>query len=162
MIYKLSEVAKTKHQFEKWVDAKKIEVEKIIYEKRNEIYKREVNNQLADFETLKNAWDGLMKLRKKSTDYDIDIKIDNKGYTDFYVRFPIEQEHLYKMIEDRNTYCKENDIPKCCVYLQEWLWKYLKDQLKETFNFVDWCDASYCVEDTCYNFVKKVFVVRFK
>lgn len=162
MIYKLSEVAKTKHQFEKWVDAKKIEVEKTIYEKRNEIYKRQVNNQLADFETLKSAWDGLMKLRKKSTDYDIDIKIDNKGYTDFYVRFPIEQEHLYKMIEDRNTYCKENNIPKCCVYLHEWLWKYLKDQLKETFNFVDWCDVSYCVEDTCYNFVKKVFVVRFK
>jgi hypothetical protein len=162
MIYKFSEVAPTKAEFEKWVNDKKAEVEKTIYSNRRDIYRNEVNKQLDDFDSLKKAWDGMTRLREKSSDYDIDIKIDNQGYTEFKVRFPITKEQYEKILDDRNTYCKENDIPRSCAYMCEWLWKGLKDQIKTDFDFVRFHEGDYVVEDTCDTYVKKVSVGRFK
>lgn len=165
MIYRFSQILefiKTKADFEKWVDEKKAEIKEIIYAERNEINKREVRDELDKFETLKFAWDGMMNLRKKSVDYDLDILINKKGYTEFAVRFPIDKEVYYKILDDRKTYCKEYDIPLSCCYVWEWLWSGLKDKIKSDFDFVNFHDGEYCVEDTAYTFVKKVQVGSFK
>lgn len=156
------EFVKTKADFEKWITDKKAEIRDIIYNKRNEINKREVRDELDNFETLKYAWDGMMNLRKKSTDYDLVIYISNKGYTEFFVKFPIDKEVYYKILDDRKTYCKENDIPLSCAYLFEWLWSGLKDKIKSDFDFVKFHDGDYVVEDTAYTFVKKVQIGSFK
>lgn len=165
MIYRFSqliETIKTKADFEKWVLEKKAEVREIIYAERNEINQREVRDELDRFETLKYAWDGMMNLRKNSPDYDLVIYIHKKGYTEFAVRFPIDKDEYYKILEDRRTYCKENDIPLSCAYLCEWLWDALKDKIKSDFDFVKFHEGNYAIEDTDYTFVKKVFVSTFK
>lgn len=165
MIYEfstLTETIKTKADFDKWVDERLAEIDTLVMNRR-EIYPRELRNEKASFESIKNVWDAMNTLRKESPDYDITIVIDKQGYHTFKVRFPITNEERIQVIDARNTYCAENDIPRSCAYISEWYWKYLGDKVKNKFHFAYFeSGREYQVEDTAYTNIKKIEVYRFK
>ena len=139
MIYRFSELVKTlktQSQFDKWVEARKNEAKALAYENRPVIYKRELEHEIDNLDSLKKAYKPISALRKKSEDYDILIGIDNKGYSIFRVYFPITRTELDKAVEYRQERIKElGKWGSACISLDEAVWSVLHEKVFKTFKF---------------------------
>ena len=85
----LIEDIKRKATLQKWVNEKKELAKKLAYEHRDTIYKRELEDDIKRLDYILPLWEKFKKLRKKSTDYDVLINIDRKGYITLQITFPI-------------------------------------------------------------------------
>ena len=132
----LTETLKTQAAFDKWVETRKTEAKALAYENRPEIYKRELEHEIDNIDSLKKAYKPLKALRKKSGDYDALITIDNKGYSSFRVYFPITQKELDEAIEYRQMRIKElGKWGSACISLDDAVWNTLHDKVFKTFSF---------------------------
>ena len=169
MVHKFSnllETIKTKADFNKWVEELTKNAETLIYKNRNEIYKNEVARELADLNSLKNAWDGMLSLREKSTNYDLAIIIDNKGYHTFRAYFPITEEERDKCREYREKRIEElggDSTARSCVYFDECVWEVLNEKVYKDFSFAVPFSSYQFFEKVDYNpLLKKFDIARFK
>ena len=113
MVSKISyliESIKRKSTLQKWVNEQKELAKKLAYEHRDTIYKRELEDDIKRLDYILPLWEKFKKLRKKSTDYDVLINIDRKGYITLQITFPITKEELDKAIENKSNYIKENGV----------------------------------------------------
>ena len=99
----LIEDIKRKATLQKWVNEKKELAKKLAYEHRDTIYKRELEDDIKRLDYILPLWEKFKKLRKKSTDYDVLINIDRKGYITLQITFPITKEELDKAIENKSN-----------------------------------------------------------
>ena len=111
MVSKISyliESIKRKSTLQKWVNEQKELAKKLAYEHRDTIYKRELEDDIKRLDYILPLWEKFKKLRKKSTDYDVLINIDRKGYITLQITFPITKEELDKAVESKSDDIKEN------------------------------------------------------
>lgn len=139
MTYRFSELIdtlKTQSSFDKWVEARKLEIKDLAYENRRVIDKRSVEHNQDLFDSVKKAYKPLKALRKKSGDYDAVFTIDKEGYVSFRVYFPITIDELDKAIEYRQERIKElGRWGSACISLDEAVWSVLHEKVFKTFSF---------------------------
>ena len=141
---------KTKKAFEKWVDETTAKLKMDAYENRDTIWKRELENELTAFASLKYAWDKIKALRKKSEDYDLYIFIDKKGYHRFEFLFPIAQEQFNDGLDYREKRVKElnrNGFQwgSACISQDEAVSHIIRDSVRTKYPFLDIHPKSECV-----------------
>ena len=131
----LIEDIKRKATLQKWVNEKKELAKKLAYENRDTIYKRELEDDIKRLDYILPLWEKFKKLRKKSTDYDVLINIDRKGYITLQITFPITKEELDKAIENKSNYIKENGkMYSCCCRLEEEVYKVCHERVEKVFS----------------------------
>lgn len=169
MIYQFSnliETIKSKAEFNEWVDKLVKDTEATIYNSRNEIYKNGVARELADLRSLKNAYDGMMALREKSTNYDLYIIIDRHGYHTFRAYFPITEEEHHKCKEYRENRIAElggDRDARMSVYFDECVWSVLHDKVFKDFSFAVPFSSYQSFEGKEYSpLIRKFEIARFK
>ena len=143
----LIEDIKRKATLQKWVNEKKELAKKLAYEHRDTIYKRELEDDIKRLDYILPLWEKFKKLRKKSTDYDVLINIDRKGYITLQITFPITKEELDKAIENKSNYIKENGkMYSCCCRLEEEVYKVCHKRIEKLFSGMEFNDnGCYCV-----------------
>ena len=144
----LIEDIKRKATLQKWVNEKKELAKKLAYEHRDTIYKRELEDDIKRLDYILPLWEKFKKLRKKSTDYDVLINIDRKGYITLQITFPITKEELDKAIENKSNYIKDNGrMYSCCRRLEEEeVYKVCHKRIEKIFSGMEFNDnGSYCV-----------------
>ena len=131
----LIEGIKRKATLQKWVNEQKELAKKLAYEHRDTIYKRELEDDIKRLDYILPLWEKFKKLRKKSTDYDVLINIDRKGYITLQITFPITKEELDKAIENKSNYIKENGrMYSCCCRLEEEVYKVCHERVEKVFS----------------------------
>ena len=150
MVSKISyliESIKRKSTLQKWVNEQKELAKKLAYEHRDTIYKRELEDDIKRLDYILTLWEKFKKLRKKSTDYDVLINIDRKGYITLQITFPITKEELDKAVESKSNYIKENGkMYSCCCRLEEEVYKVCHERVEKVFSGMEFNDnGSYCV-----------------
>ena len=131
----LIEGIKRKATLQKWVNEQKELAKKLAYENRDTIYKRELEDDIKRLDYILPLWEKFKKLRKKSTDYDVLINIDRKGYITLQITFPITKEELDKAIENKSNYIKENGkMYSCCCRLEEEVYKVCHKRIEKVFS----------------------------
>ena len=142
----LIEGIKRKATLQKWVNEKKELAKKLAYEHRDTIYKRELEDDIKRLDYILPLWEKFKKLRKKSTDYDVLINIDRKGYITLQITFPITKEELDKAIENKSNYIKENGrMYSCCCRLEEEVYKVCHKRVEKVFSGMELnANGSYC------------------
>ena len=126
---------KRKATLQKWVNEQKELAKKLAYENRDTIYKRELEDDIKRLDYILPLWEKFKKLRKKSTDYDVLINIDRKGYITLQITFPITKEELDKAIENKSNYIKENGkMYSCCCRLEEEVYKVCHERVEKVFS----------------------------
>lgn len=131
----LIEGIKRKATLQKWVNEQKELAKKLAYENRDTIYKRELEDDIKRLDYILPLWEKFKKLRKKSTDYDVLINIDRKGYITLQITFPITKEELDKAIENKSNYIKENGkMYSCCCRLEEEVYKVCHERVEKVFS----------------------------
>ena len=144
----LIEDIKRKATLQKWVNEKKELAKKLAYEHRDTIYKRELEDDIKRLDYILPLWEKFKKLRKKSTDYDVLINIDRKGYITLQITFPITKEELDKAIENKSNYIKENGrMYSCCRRLEEEeVYKVCHERVEKVFSGMKLDNnGSYCI-----------------
>ena len=119
MVSKISyliESIKRKSTLQKWVNEQKELAKKLAYEHRDTIYKQELEDDIKRLDYILPLWEKFKKLRKKSTDYDVLINIDRKGYITLQITFPITKEELDKADESKSNYIKKNGKNSYHIY----------------------------------------------
>ena len=149
MVSKISyliESIKRKSTLQKWVNEQKELAKKLAYEHRDTIYKRELEDDIKRLDYILPLWEKFKKLRKKSTDYDVLINIDRKGYITLQITFPITKEELDKAIENKSNYIKENGkMYSCCCRLEEEVYKVCHERVEKVFSGMELnANGSYC------------------
>ena len=149
MVSKISyliESIKRKSTLQKWVNEQKELAKKLAYEHRDTIYKRELEDDIKRLDYILPLWEKFKKLRKKSTDYDVLINIDRKGYITLQITFPITKEELDKAIENKSNYIKENGkMYSCCCRLEEEVYKVCHERVEKVFSGMELnVNGSYC------------------
>ena len=138
MVSKISyliENIKRKSTLQKWVNEQKELAKKLAYEHRDTIYKRELEDDIKRLDYILPLWEKFKKLRKKSTDYDVLINIDRKGYITLQITFPITKEELDKALESKNNYIKENGkMYSCCCRLEEEVYKVCHERVEKVLS----------------------------
>ena len=138
MISKISyliESIKRKSTLQKWVNEQKELAKKLAYEHRDTIYKRELEDDIKRLDYILPLWEKFKKLRKKSTDYDVLINIDRKGYITLQITFPITKEELDKAVENKSNYIKENGkMYSCCCRLEEEVYKACHERVEKVLS----------------------------
>ena len=166
MQYRFSELVeklKTQASFNKWVEARKNEAKALAYENRPVIYKRELQHEIDNLDSLKKAYKPINALRKKSEDYDILIGIDTKGYSNFRVYFPITQKELDKAVEYRQERIKElGKWGSACISTDEAVWSVLHEKVFKTFSFARPITAIQCFDRYGSGLVRKMEVFGFR
>ncbi len=149
MVSKISyliENIKRKSTLQKWVNEQKELAKKLAYEHRDTIYKRELEDDIKRLDYILSLWEKFKKLRKKSTDYDVLINIDRKGYITLQITFPITKEELDKAVENKSNYIKENGkMYSCCCRLEEEVYKVCHERVEKVFSGMELnANCSYC------------------
>lgn len=149
MVSKISyliESIKRKSTLQKWVNEQKELAKKLAYEHRDTIYKRELEDDIKRLDYILPLWEKFKKLRKKSTDYDVLINIDRKGYITLQITFPITKEELDKAVESKSNYIKENGkMYSCCCRLEEEVYKVCHERVEKVFSGMELnANGSYC------------------
>ena len=149
MVSKISyliESIKRKSTLQKWVNEQKELAKKLAYEHRDTIYKRELEDDIKRLDYILTLWEKFKKLRKKSTDYDVLINIDRKGYITLQITFPITKEELDKAVERKSNYIKENGkMYSCCCRLEEEVYKVCHERVEKVFSGMELnVNGSYC------------------
>ena len=149
MVSKISyliESIKRKSTLQKWVNEQKELAKKLAYEHRDTIYKRELEDDIKRLDYILPLWEKFKKLRKKSTDYDVLINIDRKGYITFQITFPITKEELDKALESKSNYIKENgNMYSCCCRIEEEVYKVCHERVEKVFSGMELnANSSYC------------------
>ena len=149
MVSKISyliESIKRKSTLQKWVNEQKELAKKLAYEHRDTIYKRELEDDIKRLDYILPLWGKFKKLRKKSTDYDVLINIDRKGYITLQITFPITKEELDKAVERKSNYIKENGkMYSCCCRLEEEVYKVCHERVEKVFSGMELnANGSYC------------------
>ena len=149
MVSKISyliESIKRKSTLQKWVNEQKELAKKLAYEHRDTIYKRELEDDIKRLDYILPLWEKFKKLRKKSTDYDVLINIDRKGYITLQITFPITKEELDKAVESKSDYIKENGkMYSCCCRLEEEVYKVCHERVEKVFSGMEFnANCSYC------------------
>ena len=149
MVSKISyliESIKRKSTLQKWVNEQKELAKKLAYEHRDTIYKRELEDDIKRLDYILPLWEKFKKLRKKSTDYDVLINIDRKGYITLQITFPITKEELDKAVERKSNYIKENGkMYSCCCRLEEEVYKVCHERVEKVFSGMELnVNGSYC------------------
>ena len=149
MVSKISyliESIKRKSTLQKWVNEQKELAKKLAYEHRDTIYKRELEDDIKRLDYILPLWEKFKKLRKKSTDYDVLINIDRKGYITLQITFPITKEELDKAVESKSYYIKENGkMYSCCCRLEEEVYKVCHERVEKVFSGMELnANGSYC------------------
>ena len=160
LVYKMSDLLeeyKEKKKFLYWVSLQQGEILSRAYDKRNTIDKKGLACELGTFATLANAYSRFKKLRKKSGDYDLVIKIDKCGYHSFELYFPITREEYDKTCELKLELIKKYGGGGI-VRFNECLYDVCKDKVKKTLPFID---APYNIYDYKKNYIVSVDVVSF-
>ena len=138
MVSKISyliESIKRKSTLQKWVNEQKELAKKLAYEHRDTIYKRELEDDIKRLDYILPLWEKFKKLRKKSTDYDVLINIDRKGYITLQITFPITKEELDKADESKSNYIKENGrMYSCCCRLEEEVYKVCHERVEKVLS----------------------------
>ena len=138
MVSKISyliESIKRKSTLQKWVNEQKELAKKLAYEHRDTIYKRELEDDIKRLDYILPLWEKFKKLRKKSTDYDVLINIDRKGYITLQITFPITKEELDKAVERKSNYIKENGkMYSCCCRLEEEVYKVCHERVEKVLS----------------------------
>ena len=142
----LIEGIKRKATLQKWVNEQKELAKKLAYEHRDTIYKRELEDDIKRLDYILPLWEKFKKLRKKSTDYDVLINIDRKGYITLQITFPITKEELDKAIENKSNYIKENGkMYSCCCRIEEEVYKVCHERVEKVFSGMELnANGSYC------------------
>ena len=131
----LIEGIKRKTTLQKWVNEQKELAKKLAYEHRDTIYKRELEDDIKRLDYILPLWEKFKKLRKKSTDYDVLINIDRKGYITLQITFPITKEELDKALESKSNYIKKNGkMYSCCCRLEEEVYKVCHERVEKVFS----------------------------
>lgn len=137
----LIEGIKRKATLQKWVNEQKELAKKLAYEHRDTIYKRELEDDIKRLDYILPLWEKFKKLRKKSTDYDVLINIDRKGYITLQITFPITKEELDKAIENKSNYIKENGkMYSCCCRLEEEVYMVCHKRIEKVFSGMEFND----------------------
>lgn len=149
MVSKISyliESIKRKSTLQKWVNEQKELAKKLAYEHRDTIYKRELEDDIKTLDYILPLWEKFKKLRKKSTDYDVLINIDRKGYITLQITFPITKEELDKADESKSNYIKKNGkMYSCCCRLEEEVYKVCHERVEKVFSGMELnANGSYC------------------
>lgn len=149
MVSKISyliENIKRKSILQKWVNEQKELAKKLAYEHRDTIYKRELEDDIKRLDYILPLWEKFKKLRKKSTDYDVLINIDRKGYITLQITFPITKEELDKADESKSNYIKKNGrMYSCCCRLEEEVYKVCHERVEKVFSGMELnANGSYC------------------
>lgn len=149
MVSKISyliESIKRKSTLQKWVNEQKELAKKLAYEHRDTIYKRELEDDIKRLDYILPLWEKFKKLRKKSTDYDVLINIDRKGYITLQITFPITKEELDKAVENKSNYINENGkMYSCCCRLEEEVYKVCHKRVEKVFSGMELnANGSYC------------------
>ena len=149
MVSKISyliESIKRKSTLQKWVNEQKELAKKLAYEHRDTIYKRELEDDIKRLDYILTLWEKFKKLRKKSTDYDVLINIDRKGYITLQITFPITKEELDKAVERKSNYIKENGkMYSCCCRLEEEVYKVCHERVEKVLSGMELnANGSYC------------------
>ena len=149
MVSKISyliESIKRKSTLQKWVNEQKELAKKLAYEHRDTIYKRELEDDIKRLDYILPLWEKFKKLRKKSTDYDVLINIDRKGYITLQITFLITKEELDKAVESKSDYIKENGkMYSCCCRLEEEVYKVCHERVEKVFSGMELnVNGSYC------------------
>ena len=149
MVSKISyliESIKRKSTLQKWVNEQKELAKKLAYEHRDTIYKRELEDDIKRLDYILPLCEKFKKLRKKSTDYDVLINIDRKGYITLQITFPITKEELDKAVESKSDYIKENGkMYSCCCRLEEEVYKVCHERVGKVFSGMELnANGSYC------------------
>ena len=138
MVSKISyliESIKRKSTLQKWVNEQKELAKKLAYEHRDTIYKRELEDDIKRLDYILPLWEKFKKLRKKSTDYDVLINIDRKGYITLQITFPITKEELDKAVENKSNYIKKNGkMYSCCCRLEEEVYKACHERVEKVLS----------------------------
>lgn len=159
----LTETLKTQTTFDKWVEARKSEAKALAYDNRPVIYKRELEHEIDNIDSLKKAYKPLKALRKKSQDYDALITIDNQGYSCFRVYFPISQKELDEAVEYRQKVIKElGKWGSSCISLDDAVWSVLHEKVYQTFSFTRPQTAIQSFDKYGSGLVRKMEVFGFK
>lgn len=132
----LTEKVNTQVKFDKWVEQRKKDIKELAYENRSVIDKNSIQRDIDEFDKLKGMFKRFTTLRKKSDDYDLVIGIDNKGYTSFYVYFPITQKQLDDAVEYRRKRIAElGRWGSACISLDDAVWSTLHEKVYKLFSF---------------------------
>lgn len=161
LIYRLSNLLdehKQKRSFEHWVSLQQGEILSRAYDKRNTIDKKGLACELGTFATLANAYSRLKKLRKKSTGYDVVIKIDKYGYHTFEFCFPVTREEYDKAISNKVQLLKKYGGGGI-VRFDECLYDVCKDRINKEFNFLEMTYNN--IYDYKKNYVASIHVTKF-
>lgn len=170
MIYYLSELLsklKTKKQFDDWVDKTAEELKKTIFNTRSTIYRKEVENELNDFRSLKSAYGHIRPLLKKEG-YDLVIITDKQGYHSFSFRFPITKPQYDKCIEYRQSVIEELNkdgfkYGSSCIAVDEAVWTVLHEEIMKKFSFAKFFEGHTSIESVSgQTLIRKMDVARFK
>lgn len=139
MIYRFSDLIEkfnTQVKFDKWVEQRKKEIKDLAYENRPIIDVKSVQHTIDDFDKLKKVFKRFIALLKKSDDYDLTICIDKKGYTSFYVYFPITRKQLDEAVEYRQKRVAElGRWGSACISLDDAVWSVLHEKVYKMFDF---------------------------
>lgn len=142
---------KTRKQFDTWVEKTAAELKTTIYDTRKEIYKKEVEDELRQFASLKYAWDSVKPLIKKDKEYELLITIDNEGYHRFSFRFPITKSQYDRCVDYRQGVIKELNKDgfkwgSSCISIEEAVWTTLHEEIYKKFSFASFYESYHYIE----------------
>jgi hypothetical protein len=168
MYWKISELIEdeglnTQAKFDKWVEARKKEIKELAYENRDTIYKRELENEINNFDSVKKAYKHIKSLRKKSDVYDVLMSIDKKGYITFRVYFPITEKELDECIEYRSTRVKAlGRWGSSCISPEEACWSVLHERIYKKLDWANPYTSMQYFEKVNSGLVRKMEVFSFQ
>ena len=142
---------KTRKQFDAWVEKTATELKTSIYDARKEIHKKEVEDELRQFTSLKHTWDSVKPLIKKDKEYELLITIDNDGYHRFSFRFPITKSQYDRCVDYRKGVIKELNKDgfkwgSSCISIEEAVWTTLHEEIYRKFSFATFYESYHYIE----------------
>lgn len=134
---------RNEEEFHAWVDTQSKEIRQLAYEKRSCVYKRELEQEIQGFESIKKAWLPISRLRNINKDVNIVISIDKQGYHSMYFIFPISEEqleaarkHRKEVVDSLNARFGGHD-GSLCYSLDESVYDTVKDTVNLLFPFAN-------------------------
>lgn len=118
----------------KYIEELKAETKQKIYDNRTTIYKREIEEELKQFDSIATFFNDIKKLNKKDSEYDIKVFIDNKGYHKFTLYFPLDMKDVERTLDVYRAKVKEiGKWGAYCVRKDEVFYEENIDTIKKLF-----------------------------
>lgn len=145
---------KQERSFAKWIEERKAEIKNNAYENRREIDKWSIADDQKNVASLIRIWKPFKALMKKNDNYDIIIKIDNKGYLSFDLIFPVTQKQIDKAMKLRAESRKNG---YWFVDFDECLYMVCNENVKEKLGgMFELCEQPYSYPSYCGNPMQRI------